>query len=358
MEKTYLPGVSTPVIRVDRAEGDLTIEGWNESRVLATYPEEPQVEETGESLTFTAPSDLELRVPFGATLEVGHGDADVSIREVRFGVAVSECGGDLRLRHCGGAVVGTVHGDLQIRDLVGNVKAEKISGDANLRHITGVVELSAGGDVRIEHPVSQARIEAGGDASVAIKPEAGSENRITAHGDVHCYLPVEASVKVNGLSGGDVAIHHSALPQDQTPAPADRSFQVTLGKGEAQLALSAGGDLWMGGWMDVDSWGEWRELGKDMGQLGMEFGMLAGEFGRWMERNLHDKFSEYDKRIRRKIDDKAGSARRWGAWETATQRPAPAADENDRLKILEMLQSGKISVDEAERLLAALEKAA
>ena len=117
--------------------------------------------------------------------------------------------------------------------------------------------------------------------------------------------------------------------------------------------------------MDVDSWGEWRELGRDMGQLGMEFGMLAGEFGRWAERNLHEKFDQYDKRLRRRMEEnKFGRDRRYSTWDATPSRPPtppappspPGAGESERLSILEMLQKGKISVDEAERLLSAIEK--
>jgi hypothetical protein len=314
-----------------------------------------------QGITVSAEEDLCLRVPFNATVEVIWTGADLVVRDVKSTVVIRECMGDLLLRHCDGADLGTVHGSLKVRDIGGDLKARKVSGDAKLRHVLGAVEMEAGGDVRIEHPVSRAQIRAGGDASVAIFPKPGSDSSIAAHGDLRCYLPPGASAVVEGKAGGDTFVRLPAVGKETQSPMENGSLPVTLGKGEARLRLEAEGDLWIGGWMDVDSWGEWRELGHDMGQMGMEFGMLAGEFGRWVERNMHDKFDQYDKRLRRKMEDGKFAHDRHlhrYSW-NATSQPAqstPGAGDSERLSILDMLQKGKISVDEAERLLSALEK--
>jgi hypothetical protein len=270
--------------------------------------------------------------------------------------------GDLLLRHCESADLGTVHGGLTVRDLGGDLKAQSVAGDAKLRHVLGAVELEAGGDVRMDQPASRVQIRAGGDASVAVLPKPGSENSVVAHGDLRCYLPPGASVVVDGKAGGDTFVRQLSGGKGPQPPLGDGSLPVTFGKGEARLKVEASGDLWIGGWINIDSWGEWRELGHDMGQMGMEFGMLAGEFGRWVERNMHDKFDEYDKRLRRKMEEgKFVRDNRRYSWNAAPPRPpspsSPAgAGESERLSILDMLQKGKINVDEAERLLTALEK--
>jgi hypothetical protein len=361
-EKEFLTGISAPSIRVERSEKDLTIEGWSEPRVMVECDAEPNVDSAEKGITVSAKDDLSLRVPYNSKVEVVWAGADLVIREVKSAVVIGECMGDLLLRHCDGADLGTVHGSLKVRDLGGDLKARKVSGDAKLRHVLGAVEMEAGGDVRIEHPVSRAQIRAGGDASVAILPKPGSENSIAAHGDLRCYLPSGASAIVDGKAGGDTFVRlPSAGKESQSPME-NGSLPVTLGKGEARLRVEAEGDLWIGGWMDVDSWGEWRELGHDMGQMGMEFGMLAGEFGRWVERNMHDKFDQYDKRLRRKMEEgKFARDHRRYSWNETPPRPPtppspPGAGESERLSILDMLQKGKITVDEAERLLSALEK--
>jgi hypothetical protein len=357
-EKEFLTGAPSPVIRVDRSEKDLTIEGWSEPRVVIECDEEPKVEPVEQGIAVSAEDDLYLHVPFNAKVEVVSAQADLVVRDIKSNVAIRQCAGDLVLRHCDSAELGEVRGSLNVRDIGGNLKAQTVTGDAKLRHVLGAVELEAGGDVRVEHPVSQARIRSGGDASVAILPKPGTENRIFARGDLRCYLPSGASIIVEGKAGGDAFMRYpSAENESQTPLK-NGPFTVTLGKGEARLSLEADGDLWIGGWMDVDSWGEWRELGHDMGQLGMEFGMLAGEFGRWVERNMHEKFDQYDKRLRRKMEEARFARDRRYAWDVTPPRPPspPGTGENERLSILDMLQKGKITVDEAERLLSALEK--
>ncbi len=358
-EKEFLSGVSAPSIRIEWCEKDLTIEGWSEPRVMLECDEEPKVELLEQGIAVSAEEDLCLKVPFTAKVEVVKAGADLVVRDLKTSVVVRECMGDVILRHCDSADLGIVQGDLKIRDLGGDLKAQKISRDAKLRHVLGAVELDAGGDVRIEQPAAQVQIRAGGDASIAVLPKPGSENSIVAHGDLRCYLPSGASVVVEGKAGGDSFVRLPTDGKETQPVSENGSLPVTLGKGEARLRLEAEGDLWIGGWMDVDSWGEWRELGRDMGQMGMEFGMLAGEFGRWVERNMHDKFSQYDKRLRRKMEEsKFTQDRRRYSWNAPSpQSPsATGAGESERLSILDMLQKGKITVDEAERLLTALEK--
>jgi hypothetical protein len=302
---------------------------------------------------------VRISAPYAATVEILRAQADVTVRGFKSAVVVRACEGDLLLRHCDSADLGTVHGSLRVHDLAGDLKARTVGGDAKLRHILGAVELEAGGDVRIENPVSRAQIRTGGDASIAILPKPGTENRIVAHGDLRCYLPAGASAVVEAKAGGDVFVRlPSPGKESQTPTES-AVFPLTLGKGDARLTLEADGDLWIGGWMDVDSWGEWRELGRDMGQLGMEFGMLAGEFGRWAERNMREKFTDYERQLRRKMDEsRFARGRRSSGWDARpSQPPSPSgAGESERLSILERLQQGKITVDEAERLLAALEK--
>jgi hypothetical protein len=358
-EKEYLTGIAAPTIRVDSSEKDLTIEGWSEPRVIIECDDEPKVGLLNQGITVAAEDDLCLRVPYNAKVEVVSAQADLVVRDIKSTVVIRQCSGDLTLRHCESADLGVLTGSLKAHDIGGNLKAQSIRGDAKLRHVLGTVELETGGDVRIEQPVSQAQIRAGGDASVAILPKPGTDNLISAKGDLRCYLPSGASVVIEGKAGGDTFQRYpSAGKESQSPSD-NRSFPATFGKGEARLRLEADGDLWIGGWMDVDSWGEWRELGHDMGQLGMEFGMLAGEFGRWVERNMHEKFDEYDKRLRRKMEEaKFAADRRRSSWNANPPRPqsAPGAGESERLSILDMLQKGKITVDEAERLLSAIEK--
>ncbi|HEY5118313.1 MAG TPA: hypothetical protein VII90_02560, partial [Anaerolineales bacterium] len=63
--------------------------------------------------------------------------------------------------------------------------------------------------------------------------------------------------------------------------------------------------------------------------------------------------------LRRKMEEgKFARDHRRYSWNAnpPQSQPAPGTGESERLSILDMLQKGKISVDEAERLLSALEK--
>jgi SHOCT-like domain len=355
MEKEFLTGVAAPSVVIQACSHDLVIDGWTEPRVILESETDPRVELQDEKIVVVAEEDLRVHVPSAASIEITEAGGDVVVREVKSTVSIRRCGGDLLVRHCERANLGSISGDLRARDVLGGLKAEKVGGDARLSQVADTVEIAAGGDVRIENPVAQALVQAHGDAAVAILPKPGTESRISAGGDLRVFLPAEVSVVLDGKAVGNTVIRYVS-GKDPQASVVSGPLPVTIGKGEARLTLDAGGDLWIGGWMDADAWGDWRELGRDMGQLGMEFGMLAGEFGRWVESNMREKFSEYDRRLRQKIDE--SRARRGYGWSGNPPRPpsATGAGENERLSILQMLQQGKITVDEAERLFAALEK--
>jgi hypothetical protein len=185
-----------------------------------------------------------------------------------------------------------------------------------------------------------------------------------------------------------------------------RSASIVLGAGEATLNLRAGNDITLAGL----TFEELGDLLADMGvDFGADFGMRAAEFGQQLAaqiesqvgavaKQIDEKFAQFgsgeefaaklQERIAaalRKAEEKVTEAMRnaemrakeaeqraaeaerqrgrggqWaGTWQAPPppkppKPPKPPVSEEERMMVLRMVSEGKLSVEEAEKLLAAL----
>jgi hypothetical protein len=143
-----------------------------------------------------------------------------------------------------------------------------------------------------------------------------------------------------------------------------------MGKAEAEIELQAGGDLWVRAG-DLEDMDVEFDLGEDiaarieskMAEMEARLGALgAGVFAFDSER-IGDQVRRAVTRAMRKA---AGARKRAVVGKARGKRtgpgvfgacgvPGPGAHEEERLAVLGMLEKGTISVEEAEKLLKALE---
>ena len=114
-----------------------------------------------------------------------------------------------------------------------------------------------------------------------------------------------------------------------------------------------------GVWFDVDFSEEFPRFMRDMKQFGMKFGRLGEEVSREMRRAFRfggpgaHRDHHHEHGGHRRYERPAEDAGRAGS--DAGERPQP--DTSAEVKtVLDLLQQGKISVEEAEKLIAALRR--
>jgi hypothetical protein len=289
-------------------------------------------------------------------------------REVGGEAQVGDVYGSLTAREVGSLAAGRVEGEISVRSCSGNVAVEATASDALLRDIGGQVTIEqVSGDLIVRNVLMGLQIEhVHGDAVLRTVFDPGatwSINRIEGEavarlagsGDVTFVLP--ASAKVHGLAGQ--SIRHEA----------ERTL-VALGNGAASVYLAAERGLVIKGGESMDD----------------EFTMAFDEDfdQRWesittrIEEQLEHKLADLPERIRHRVEHKLNAARRHV--ESAQRRAEEAVrraerqlegfdinisaggmartepvSEQERLAVLQMLEEGKITVEQAEQLLAALE---
>jgi hypothetical protein len=363
MQKERIELNETPLIKIERIGGDLRLSGHDETYLEVQAPDdgELKVKKAKDGASVDCRRGCLIFMPRGGQIQAGEVGGDCRMTDVEGQVLLRTVGGDLSLRRVGQASFELIGGDLQARRLTGDLMVDRVGGDAVVQQVEGRVRLrSAGGDVLLGEVGGAVDISCGGDALVSLDPPPGEASKVQAGGDLDCRLDPQASVAVQAQAGGDREIGRGL----ESHGPDDR---FVYGEGQAVLELAAGGDLIL------------RVAGEDKGDGGFDFADMLSD----MDAELAEMESKMDAlsvpldfaikdKVRRAVRNARRSARKarrhhyrveadFDPLKGITFQAPGFGDarkeslEEERHQILRMVEQGKITVDEAEALLEALE---
>ena len=363
MELMTFQTSGSPKIRISTIGRRLQVRGWDSTRVEVRGELNSDLSAKSENgeIHISCTSDCQLIAPAGSQIEVNAVGAEASVQGVTGDLLLRKVGGNLRLRNVGAASAETVGGDLLARSLAGRLSVDRLGGDALIDEVKSEVRLqTVGGDLRLSRVGGLVEAAAGGDARISLQPQGTSRSTVRAGGDLSCTLPETTSARLLLSAGGDLRL---AVPVEAVATPTGCELQ--LGEGKATVELSAGGDLFVRTGIEGD-----EAVAADLG------GAIAARVGAEIEAQMvelesrlgeaADKVGSFDSEaIGRKIRETIAKAQRKAAkaqMRAAKMRadatytsPEAAASDAERMTVLRMLEEGKISVDEAESLLQALE---
>lgn len=347
-----------PHIRVERVRRDLRIETQDGSEaLLRSGSDTTEVEQLDGITVIRAPASLRLRLPPDAIIEIGHVGGDFSLAGLKRDCHVGQVGGDARFEQAAGLLVDRVGGDCLVRNSTGDVSLKAVGGDVVLEAIIGAIKVSgAGGDIVLSQVQGEIQVAVGGDATVNLQTGIHGDTDISSGGDVYCRLPEEPSINANLTAGGDLRITGSDAPK----ADWGRA-EFELAGGSHGLEVSAGGDLWL-------ALGEADEIPVEMADLGGTIAAKVGEKIAEMEAALSAMGAELggvsselisdrvqkivDRAVKRQEQVEARLSLR-DALEQGFNHGG--ASDEERMRVLKLLEEKKISVEQAEELLEALE---
>jgi hypothetical protein len=404
MSKSVFVG-SNARITIESAGGDLSVIGWDGDELLIKGDEDEfRLEQTGEAVSVFSSDDLSLRVPRTAALTFRKIGGDASIRGVMGGCEIQEVGGDISIRDVGAISVGSAHGDLSIGSVKGSVSIRSIHGDASMRDIDGDVTIDmltedlslravkgnlwvknldgdasingVDGNVRLDSVADDLalrgargniKVNVGEDVVVYLEPKVDGEYAIDAGEDILVVLPKNANATLD-MRGDEVFVDWPGIENDENTT----ERVVTLGDGAAKLTLHAGGEVRVSNRSDAgasaDEFGnfaglnfDWSAFGerisRKMEQAGERAAKRAEEAARRAER-LAERHARHGKRGlvigRWNWDLKSGSPGS-PVPPTPPVPPSEPVTEGERMAILKMLAEKKVTAEQAEQLLAALE---
>lgn len=361
VEQRELEVGARPHVRVERVRRDLRVIGQEgETMTALGGPESAlKIEQNENLIVIHAQSSLRLQLPQGATLEIGHVGGDLQIEGLSGEVHLGKVGGDATLKDCGGIVADRVGGDVLGRKMAAGVAFKAVGGDVLLEGVQGSVEIrGAGGDISLRALHGPVDAAVGGDTHLVVEEPLHGDLQLQVGGDAYCRLPGSTSAAVDLMAGGDLMVNG---PQAVSQNVGRAEFK--LGQGKHRIAINAGGDLWLGV-------GEGAEADIDLDDFGSTLASKVGEKIAEMESALSAMGAEFSSvssdriadRVQRIVDRAVRGGHRGvrnglrEALEGLHDDPAhdPVTDD-ERLKVLQLLEEKKISATEAEQLLDALE---
>jgi hypothetical protein len=412
MQQQTVPVNPNASVLIHAIHGDLRVAGWERNELMAkTSGNLLELVSGTFPITVSCNEDMIVYLPHAASLQVERVSGDASLQALNGPITLGPVDGDLTIKDLGPVTLGKVSGDASLRN-VGALNAEIIAGDfslrggkgicaidtvggdASIRDIDGMVTIeNVGSDLYVRNVHAAVAVKAGGDVALYLAPLPGLTYDITAGDDLILRMSPDSNVKLHLTSGLPKSIHVDfpgvSLPEDCT------SCEVLIGKatdGMAEMLLTAGDDLLVTS--QADSWdsaadfgvgmrdgSEWTfppfELPEDFSerinqrvQAAMERAQSHLEAANRHAETAGQRASIKIEAAMRRAEAKARAAEvrskrsqanirvgRWN-WDVTPHGPvqgsAPISD-GERLSILKMLQEKKITVEEAEKLLAALE---
>ena len=354
----------TPSIKIEAIDGDLSVVGWDgEDILIKTDEDELTLQQNGETVSFSATDDVSLRIPRDASLSIERVGGDMALRGVLGSIKINEIDNDLSMRDVGNVSIETIKADFSLRGAKGNLAVKSVGGDVSIRDVEGNIALdSVADDLALRGARGNVKVNVGEDVVVYLEPKVDGNYSITAGDDILLVLKPTANVTLS-MNGDEIDVDWPGIENQE-----DITERVlVLGDGSAKISLNAGGDI------RVTNDAEAGNSAEDFGNFaGMNFDWSG--FGERISRQVEQataraakRAEEAARRVERHAKRHAG---RWGGnvkagrwnWEMGPKGipipPAPPSEpvaEEERLAVLKMLAEKKITAEQAEQLLNALE---
>lgn len=418
MEKKVITTSSAPHILLD-VSGDLTLKGQEESEVAvkSDNPENLVFDVVDDQATIRCSSDCGVRAPRASVIQVKNVQGDAVIIAIDGALTIDSIYGDLELRNVGETHIGDVKGDFEAKNAEGNLSINAIHGDISIRGVQGDFRITekVGGNLNLNDVAGNATASASGNIYLRLDPAPGHNYEFTSEGNIFCRLPNDVSASISVPRAAKVMVE---LPGIHASAPVQTPYALTLADGDAQITLSANGNVildtytpdWdtedfnldieheVNGMADTISHQITQQVESQVrmieDQLNAQLSSItmrlnAAKIGEEQVRRIEDRVRETSERAnaraqerirhaqermehklvaaQRKIEGKAHAYERSSrhgrrSWDfhiptppTPPPPPGEPVSEDERLLILRMLEQKKITMDQADELLSALE---
>ncbi len=371
-----------------------------------------------ETININCPDDCTIYVPHGASLRIDNVGGDTSLKSLEGQVVIDNIGRELVLRDVGSVSIVNIGLDLSAKRVRGDLTATNIGRGAIIRDVDGQFKAaSIGAHLLLRDISGEVSASAGGNADVTLAPVPWQKYNITAGGNISCRLADDANAELKVFSGAqkiklNLPDQTKLLREDEYALTiGEGGSQITLQAGAAVEIRSRSTGWETIGAYDPETNVDLEELDNLAEQIEMQVTQQLESINEQIDSYVEqiESTSEWplspewrkrlDERIRRsqerallasdraqrkmeraqeKMRQKAERSRGAGThprhpghptpppsparrfvWPLSESEQAEGAAEivsdDERLLILKMLEEKKISAEEAEQLLAALE---
>ncbi len=390
-----------------QAHGNLGLRGWDQNNlsISTQSAEDLRIQESGDEVLIQAETGCQLQVPWQAEVQIDFVHGNAGLQDLSGDTRINRIGGNLALKRMGPTSVDKVYGNLRALEIDGRLSVRSVYGNTQIREVRGRLEIEeqVKGNLMISDAAGLSA-SALGNARLNLNPQAGEQYDVEVSGNIHCRISSEGSARIEARSGSRrIRLELT----DQSELLDERSHQVTIGAGEAQVNLAAKGYVQLADRpADQDSRVAGENAMHEAEDFSQEINNVVSEHMDALEQQLSDHLSNLSdtvvipdledivekarahslraasqaqaqaqaaaRRAQEKLSRKLEQARRRAdrrarksvqrkpaARHTASPYSASATDpvsEEERLLVLRMLEEKKITLQEAEQLLDVIEE--
>ncbi len=400
MKQISMPVKADSKVNIKTSE-DLSLEGGEQSIMTAVvrHSDSLKFSESGDRVEIKATSDLRMQLPALQSVTVEKVGADAHIAGLSQRLIIGKVGGDLALNDLTGASVEMVGGDISLQRTGGAVEIARVGGDLIGNVVESVFSRAVGGDIFLQGVSGSLNLVAGGDVDVELVTSDLSEITITTGGDVRIRVTAACNAQLELQSRGssiqlDACGQQGEWDQEQISIP--------LGEGGNKVRVTAGGDIFISDHNVIvgdfksrfdRAFENWEDFGLDLEKQIRDSVEAATSGIQWATLgavSASDKARLKVEKAMRKLDEKGiridtdgihvensgkGGKRvnvtgtgihvgekgkvvgfTYPGEPSAGTKTGNRATDEERIMVLKMLQDKKITLEEAEKLLSALEK--
>lgn len=377
MDRITIDTTLSPIIIIDKVEGNLRIKGWDRAEIKAdsTKQDTLHVEKENNDVRINCKSGVILRVPLDSSLQIGEVHGELMLKSLENDLEINIVHGQILGKSIGAITAGTVHGNMNIKYIEGNAICQVVEGNLGIQDVEGTISIGqCSGNLDIQGYASAIEAKTKGNATLNLSPKTNGTFTVTANGNIECSLPSDISANFHLQSDSQIIQIDGFGYSEEIQA---KEHQFEIGDGKNSFQLKATGNIAInsasektykfGFTFDFDE--DLSTLADDISQvvneqIEVQMGAITKQINELtmqipsnqLEEKTMRKLEARRRSLEKKMDrlDKKTYRAKYKYRQPKTAPGNPVSSE-ERQKVLEMLQNQLISVDEAETLLAALE---
>lgn len=377
-----------------RSSGDLYLRGEGQGEIrFQSGDDRIRVNQSNNNLYVETHASLDLEVPREANVIVEKVGGSALLQDLNAVLTIQKIGGDLGLQRMGVVTIEKVGGSCLIDSVSESLSVGKVGGDLRVRQVLGRVQVgSVGGTCDLQVLGSDdLDARAGSDIRLYITDGLSGKMSLRAGSSIEIYLPSNANAHLSLNSSGEkIDLRLQRQEKVTTEEISSRRYELQLGGDGAQIEATAGSDILVSdeavepksisGELErrEEAWKEARERrGGSSWSAGFGFDRTSA-WAEMVSRRAQEAAQRAEQRaqraVRRTEEQIRMAAERqirqavdfgfsdqghpFGDAPQPETPPAPRSEpvsEQERMLVLQLLSEKKITVEQAEKLLAALE---
>jgi hypothetical protein len=246
MAEEFIPLNEITKLEITSVGGNLYLTGWNREDVrIKELSDQDLVEKKKKILKLTFSADAIIHLPHSLTTSVGTVGGDLSIHDIKGQLEINTVGGDLSLINIDTAKIKTVGGDSLAKRVQGDLLIDSTGGDGLIDTVNGQISLrKVGGDAQLEKIDGGIELNASGEVRLNFNPVPWQAYQVIAGGDISATIPENSSAELSLISGQE---NITVIIGDLDLKLKESQLQQQIGEGGPVIMLEAGGKVFLSG---------------------------------------------------------------------------------------------------------------